>query len=183
VTDVWVANDDGTEIVRARDIAVANLDYNGNVKVRLAGADGAVVTLVAHRAHHEEHRPGDLHRQLIGVMAELSDAAGAFLVRAVHDEARGWQWVPSRCNGERRGRILVVMKPARAATRRPLPTSPFGAAAPASPAEQFAEQDQVTHDKYGLGRVVSIQDGATLVIDFGARRVRITMPCAKLAKL
>jgi hypothetical protein len=62
VTDVWVANDDGTEIVRTRDIAAANLDYNGNVKVRLAGPDGAVVTLVAHRAHHEEHRPGDLHR-------------------------------------------------------------------------------------------------------------------------
>ena len=38
MTDIWVANDEGTEIVRARDIAVANLDYNGNVKVRLAGA-------------------------------------------------------------------------------------------------------------------------------------------------
>jgi hypothetical protein len=93
VTDVWVANDDGTELVRARDIVVANLDYDGNVKVRLAGADGAVVTIVAHRAHHEEHRPGDLHRQLIRVVAELSDAAGAFLVRAVHDKAGGWQWV------------------------------------------------------------------------------------------
>ena len=60
---------------------------------RLAGADGAVVTLVAHRAHHEEHQPGDLHRQFIRVLAELSDAAGAFLVRAVHDQTRGWQWV------------------------------------------------------------------------------------------
>ncbi len=93
MTAGWVANDDGTEIVRARDIAVANLDYNGNVKVRLAGADGAVVTLVAHRAHHEEHRPGDLHRQLVRVIAELSDAAGDILVRAVHDDTRGWQWV------------------------------------------------------------------------------------------
>jgi hypothetical protein len=93
VTDVWIANDEGTELVRARDIAVATLDYDGNVTVRLAGADGAVVTLVAHRAHHEEHRPGDLHRQLIHVLAELSDAAGAFLVRPVHDKTRGWQWV------------------------------------------------------------------------------------------
>jgi hypothetical protein len=92
VTDVWVANDDGTEIVRARDISVASLDYDGNVNVRLAGADGAVVT-VAHRAHREERRPDDFHRQLIRVIAELSDAAGAFLVRAVHDETRGWQWV------------------------------------------------------------------------------------------
>lgn len=76
-----------------------------------------------------------------------------------------------------------MMKPARAATRRLLPTSPFGAPPPAPPAEQFAEQARVTHDKYGLGRVISIQDDAALVIDFGARRVRITMPCAKLAKL
>jgi hypothetical protein len=41
MTDVWVANDEGSEIVRARDIAVASLDYDGNVNVRLAGADGA----------------------------------------------------------------------------------------------------------------------------------------------
>ena len=93
MTDIWIANDEGTELVRARDVAAASLDYDGNVTVRLAGADGRVVTLVAHRAHHEEHRPGDLHRQLIRVLAELSDAAGAFLVRAVHDETRGWQWV------------------------------------------------------------------------------------------
>ena len=93
MTDVWVANDEGTEIVRARDIAVASLDYNGNVNVRLAYADGTVVTVVAHRAHHEECRPDDFHRQLIRVIAELSDAAGAFLVRPVHDETRGWQWV------------------------------------------------------------------------------------------
>jgi hypothetical protein len=74
------------------------------------------------------------------------------------------------------------MKPPRAATRRHLPTSPFDAPPPAPPAEQFAEQDQVTHDRYGLGRVVSVQDDA-LVIDFGSRRMRITTPCAKLAKL
>ena len=50
--------------------------------------------------------------------------------------------------------------------------------------QQFAEHDQVTHDTHGLGRVVSVQDDATaLIIDFGTRRVRITMPCAKLAKL
>jgi hypothetical protein len=79
--------------VRARDIAVACLDYDGNVTVRLAGGDGAVVTIVGHRAHHDEHRPDEFHRQLIRIVAELSDAAGAFLVRAVHDETRGWQWV------------------------------------------------------------------------------------------
>ena len=76
-----------------------------------------------------------------------------------------------------------MMKPARAATRRHLPTSPFKAPAAAPPAEQYALQDQVSHDKYGLGRVVSIEADESLIIDFGARRVRITMPCAKLAKL
>ena len=93
VTDVWVANDDGTEIVRARDVAVIGLDYDGNVTVRLGGGDGAVVTIAGRRAHHDEHRPDDFHRQLIRAIAELSDAAGTFLVRAVHDEARGWQWI------------------------------------------------------------------------------------------
>jgi hypothetical protein len=93
VTDVWVANDEGSEIVRARDIAGASLDYDGNVTVRLLGADGGVVTIAGHRTHHDEHKPDDFHRQLIRVVAELSDAAGAFLVRPVHHETRGWQWV------------------------------------------------------------------------------------------
>lgn len=91
--DVWVANDEGSEIVRARDIASATLDYDGNVTVRLSGGDGTAVTLAGHRAHRDDRRPSDFHRQLIRLVAELSDAAGAFLVRAVHDEAQGWHWV------------------------------------------------------------------------------------------
>jgi hypothetical protein len=93
VTEVWVANDEGTEIVRARDIAVVGLDYDGNVTVRLARADGTAVRIVGHMAHHQDDRPDDFHRQLIRVIAELSDAAGTFLVRAAHDDTRGWQWV------------------------------------------------------------------------------------------
>jgi hypothetical protein len=93
VTDVWVANDEGTEIVRARDIAGVSLDYDGNVTVRLTGADGTAVTIAGRRTHHEEHRPDDFHRQLARVIAELPDASGAFLVRAVHHDTRGWQWV------------------------------------------------------------------------------------------
>ena len=76
-----------------------------------------------------------------------------------------------------------MMTHARAATRRFLPTSPFKPPPAPPPAEQFAVQDQVTHDKYGLGRVVSVEDDTTLVIDFGAHKVRITTPCAKLTKL
>jgi hypothetical protein len=76
-----------------------------------------------------------------------------------------------------------MMKPTRAATRRFLPTSPFKPPPDAPPAEQFAVQDQVCHDKYGLGRVMSVEDDTALVIDFGNGQVRITTPCAKLTKL
>ena len=93
MTDIWIANDEGTEIIRARDIAGASLDYDGNVTVRLAGGDGRVVVLARHRAHHDEHRPDDFHRQLVRVVAELSDAAGAFLVHAEYHETRGWLWI------------------------------------------------------------------------------------------
>ena len=75
------------------------------------------------------------------------------------------------------------MKTAHAATRRYLPTSPFKPPPPAPPAEQFAVQDQVTHDRYGLGRVVIVEDDTALVIDFGTQQVRIMTPCAKLTKL
>jgi hypothetical protein len=75
------------------------------------------------------------------------------------------------------------MKPARAATRRYLPTSPFKPPSPAPPAERFAPQDQVTHDKYGLGRVLRIEDDTAVIVDFGTRQVRIMMPCAKLTKI
>jgi hypothetical protein len=75
------------------------------------------------------------------------------------------------------------MKPARAATRRHLPTSPFGPPAAPAPVEQFAVQDQVTHDRYGLGRVIGVEIDATLLVDFGSCRVRIMTPYAKLTKL
>ena len=80
------------------------------------------------------------------------------------------------------GRILVMMKPARA-TRRYLPTSPFNAPPAAPPVRQFAVQDQVTHDKYGLGRVIGVEDDTALVIDFGSRQERIITPFAKLTRL
>ena len=75
------------------------------------------------------------------------------------------------------------MKPARAATRRFLPTSPFKPPPDEPPPEVFAVQDQVTHDKYGLGRVILIEDDSALVVDFGSRQVRIMWPFAKLTKL
>ena len=45
------------------------------------------------------------------------------------------------------------MKPARAASRRFLPGSPFNVLPVDPPVEQFAVRDRVTGDKYGLGQV------------------------------
>ncbi len=78
--------------------------------------------------------------------------------------------------------MMVAMKAPRAAARRHLPTSPFSAPAPARPAETFAVRDQVTHDKYGLGVILGVEDDAVLV-DFRPDQRRIPLPCAKLTKL
>jgi hypothetical protein len=74
------------------------------------------------------------------------------------------------------------MKPTRAAPRRYLPGSPFNVPDPA-PVELFALHDQVTHDKYGLGVVLGVEDDVALLVDFGTQRIRIVVPCAKLTKL
>ena len=76
-----------------------------------------------------------------------------------------------------------MMKPARAATRRYLPTSPFNSPPAVPPVGQFAVQDQVTHDTYGLGRVIGVEDDTVLIIDFGSRQERIMTPFAKLTRL
>jgi hypothetical protein len=75
------------------------------------------------------------------------------------------------------------MKPSRAAARRYLPGSPFNSPAPARPARSFAVHDQVTHDTYGLGVVLAVEDGAAVMVDFGPHQLRIPLPCAKLTKL
>ena len=89
--------------------------------------------------------------------------------------------VPSDNSGLGR-RMMITMKAPRAGARRHLPNSPFSAPAPAPPAETFAVHDQVTHDKYGLGVVLSAEDYAVLV-DFRSHQRRIPLPCAKLTKL
>ena len=78
--------------------------------------------------------------------------------------------------------MMVAMKAPRAAARRHLPGSPFKAPAPVRPAETFAVHDQVTHDKYGLGVVLGVEDDAVLV-DFRPHQRRIPLPCSKLTKL
>jgi hypothetical protein len=75
-----------------------------------------------------------------------------------------------------------MMKQARAVTRRYLPGSPFNTPLSTPPVKQFAMQDLVTHDRYGLGRVISVEGGSVLV-DFGTAQERISAPYAKMTKL
>jgi hypothetical protein len=72
------------------------------------------------------------------------------------------------------------MKP-RSASRRLLPGSPFNNQ-PVQVIERFAVQDRVTHDKYGLGRVVTAEEAA-VTVDFGSSQIRIVSPFHKLTKL
>jgi hypothetical protein len=76
-----------------------------------------------------------------------------------------------------------VVKPARAVTRRYLPGSPFNTPPVVVPVERYELHDKVTHDAYGLGEVIGVEDEVALLIDFGTQRARITTPCSKLTKL
>lgn len=70
-----------------------------------------------------------------------------------------------------------------AARRRHLPTSPFKVPPAEPPAERYAVNDQVSHEKYGLGRVIAVEEGVAVTIDFGPSTLRITAPYHKLVKL
>jgi hypothetical protein len=48
--------------------------------------------------------------------------------------------------------------------------------------EQFSLEDRVSHDTYGVGRVVGQEDDA-VTVDFGTRTVRITSPFHKMERL
>src|SRR5579859_346103 len=89
--EVWVAKDDGSELVRAGAIVAVSRDYNGTVTIRLSGGEGAAVTLVPVASHEGKHTPDDFHRQLVRVVAQLADAAQAIVVRPVWDD-HGWHW-------------------------------------------------------------------------------------------
>jgi predicted RNA-binding protein (virulence factor B family) len=43
--------------------------------------------------------------------------------------------------------------------------------------------DLVTHDRYGLGTVVNVEEDVAVLVDFGNKRERITAPYSKLTKL
>jgi hypothetical protein len=69
-----------------------------------------------------------------------------------------------------------------AASKRHLPTSPFKARVTPVP-KDFAVGDQVTHDMYGLGRVIGVEGAIAVLVDFGSAQQRILSPYAKMTKL
>jgi hypothetical protein len=77
----------------------------------------------------------------------------------------------------------MMVNSTSAAKRRYLPTSPFKPPPEAPPAEQYALDDLVTHDKYGLGRIILVEGDTAVVVDFAPRKVRILAPFARMIKL
>ncbi|GAA1956099.1 hypothetical protein [Kitasatospora viridis] len=72
----------------------------------------------------------------------------------------------------------------KSVARRHLPTSPFKAPVE-TPLKRFAVDDRVTHDSFGLGRVVAVEGGGetAVLVDFGTREERITKPFSGMFKL
>jgi hypothetical protein len=65
--------------------------------------------------------------------------------------------------------------------RRHLASSPFRPD-PVPTIETYALGDLVSHDAYGMGRVVHVETAA-VTVDFGDRTVRIPSPFHKMALL
>lgn len=65
--------------------------------------------------------------------------------------------------------------------RRHLASSPF-APEPELIIEQYTLDDHVSHDAYGVGRVVGVENDA-VTVDFGSQTVRIKSPFLKMTKL
>ncbi|MGY2704194.1 MULTISPECIES: hypothetical protein [unclassified Nocardioides] len=65
--------------------------------------------------------------------------------------------------------------------RRHLASSPFQPK-PEPTIEVYAVDDLVSHDSYGMGRVIQLE-AAAVTVDFRSQKVRITSPYSKMAKL
>jgi hypothetical protein len=75
-----------------------------------------------------------------------------------------------------------MMKPS-SPRRRHLPNSPFQVPRAVAPIETFHPEDRVTHDQYGLGRVIDVEGDIAVLVQCGNHRVRVTSPFSKLYKL
>jgi hypothetical protein len=85
------------------------------------------------------------------------------------------RWIADHPSG-----ILDTMTTS-AGPRRHLATSPFQPD-PEPSIEQYAISDLVTHDSYGMGRVIQVE-AAAVTVDFRTQTVRITSPFHKMARL
>jgi hypothetical protein len=147
---------------------------------------------------HRPRRRGDLARRVVAVadhqpvtvLVELLGAwatsrqslhRGASARSCRHQNAHAAPRATPRSPDGPGGRILVVMTTRSGAGRRHLAASPFKPQ-PESPIEQYAVDDRVSHDTYGLGRVIGMDEGA-VTVDFGAQQVRITSPFDTMEKL
>jgi len=68
-----------------------------------------------------------------------------------------------------------------AGPRRHLATSPFQPD-PEPTIEQYAINDLVSHDSYGMGRVIQVEATA-VTVDFRPRRVRVVSPFRKMTRI
>lgn len=66
-----------------------------------------------------------------------------------------------------------------------MPTSPFKPRTQAAPPKYFAVGDRVTHDRFGLGRVIGVEGESDIavLVDFGSRQERLTQPYTAMYKL
>ena len=71
----------------------------------------------------------------------------------------------------------------RSGNRRYFASSPFKPPEPPKPPEHFELDDLVSHDKYGLGRVILVEGDAAVVVDFAPQKIRVTTPFARMSKL
>jgi len=76
---------------------------------------------------------------------------------------------------------MTLMTTSPGPRRRHLASSPFKPD-PEPTIEVFEIDDLVSHDAYGVGRVVGIDAGA-VTVDFRNRTVRITSPFHKMSRL
>lgn len=67
------------------------------------------------------------------------------------------------------------------AKRRDLASSPFQPD-PEPTIEQYALNDLVSHDSYGMGRVIQLE-AAAVTVDFRPQMVRIPSPYLRMARL
>jgi hypothetical protein len=67
--------------------------------------------------------------------------------------------------------------------RRKLPYSPFNVDPPPPLVQNFAVDDLVNHDTYGLGRVVGVEPEIAVTVDFNPTVRRFTIPDKKVSLL